>query len=195
MIRERRDLFRSPLQRVVICYGEKQQALEDLARNEGVQLVEGLPDDLYERFENQPEKMDLDEADAWQSVFTLPVLMTDAERAIVDELTGNMRAAEQASLEDLASMDPGELLDDPADAAAPLPALDDLIANFQPVGSPLAISTPRSTPPPTPPPRRRPRTTRRPPTRQQEVADLTAQYTDLERRLFDNDNVPSPGNT
>ncbi|KXJ19740.1 hypothetical protein AC249_AIPGENE21534 [Exaiptasia diaphana] len=152
--------------------------------------------------------MDLDDADAWQTVFTLPTLMTDEEQAMVEELTSNMRAAEQASLEDLANMDPGELLDDPADAAAaaaaPVLALDDFIANFQPVGSPVAISTPRSTPRPSPPPppstpppqtRRRPRTARRPPTRQQEVADLTSEYADLERRLFDMDNVPSSENT
>ena len=61
MIRERKDLFRHPLDRVVFCYGEWQSDFDLLKEEEGVSLVEGLPDDLYEQFHGQPGMLVLDD--------------------------------------------------------------------------------------------------------------------------------------
>ena len=61
MIRERRDLFREPLDRVVFCYGEWQKGFEALQQDQGVTMIEGLPDDLYDRFEGLPGMLVLDD--------------------------------------------------------------------------------------------------------------------------------------
>jgi len=61
MIRERRDLFRNPLDKVVFCYGEWQKEFEDLQRQEGVTFIEGLPADLYEPFDGRPGMLILDD--------------------------------------------------------------------------------------------------------------------------------------
>ena len=61
MIRERKDLFRQPLDRVVFCYGEWQKGFETLQQEPGVTMIEGLPEDLYDRFDGAPGILVLDD--------------------------------------------------------------------------------------------------------------------------------------
>ncbi|KAK3741845.1 hypothetical protein QZH41_006690 [Actinostola sp. cb2023] len=60
LIRERKDLFRQPLPRVVYCYGEW-QPMFDTSFPKEVEWVKGLPEDFYETFEGQPGMLVLDD--------------------------------------------------------------------------------------------------------------------------------------
>ena len=61
MIRERNEMFRDPLPRVLFCYTEWQSVFDALKKVEGVTMHEGLPKDFYSPFDGKPGMLVMDD--------------------------------------------------------------------------------------------------------------------------------------